>query len=122
MEEVSMAVATSFRDEIKAAIRERHCAAHPMTDKWTRGELSRNTLMGWAVEHYHWTANITEGFFYRCAKAPAHAQYRMLQTWFDEHDPKRPHLPIVLRFAAANGANLDEVRAGRGLPTTESWV
>ncbi len=28
----------------------------------------------------------------------------------------------LLRFAAANGADIAEVKAGRGLPTTEAWV
>jgi pyrroloquinoline quinone (PQQ) biosynthesis protein C len=28
----------------------------------------------------------------------------------------------VLRFAEANGADLDAVKRGRGLPTTEAWV
>src|SRR5438045_1138024 len=37
-----MAIATSFRQELEAAVMERHCANHPMTEKWARGELSRN--------------------------------------------------------------------------------
>ena len=42
-------------------------------------------------------------------------------TW---HDRARPGelLSAFARFAAANGANVDEVKRGRGLPTTEAWV
>ena len=117
-----MAVSTAFRDELKAAVEARHCADHPMTDKWARGELSRNCLMGWAIEHYHWVSNIRPQTFYTLATAPPDVRESILENFREEHDPSRPHLPIVLRFAAANGADVEEVQRGRGLPTTESWV
>src|SRR5215210_2576894 len=113
----------TFRQELKAAVLERHCAHHPMTQKWVRGELSRNALMGWGIEHYHWVSNISPVTFYRLAKAPPDVREMVLANYQEEHDPDRPHLPIVLRFAAANGADVEEVvQRGRGLPTTESWV
>ncbi len=111
-----------FREELKSAILERHCANHPMTDKWARGELSRNALMGWGVEHWHWVSNVHDAAFYRCAYAPRDVQMAILGNWNEETAPERPHLSIVLKFAAANGADVDEVKRGRGLPTTEAWV
>ena len=45
-----------------------------------------------------------------------------LDNFHEETDPERSHLDIVLRFAEANGADLAAVKAGRGLPTTRSWV
>jgi pyrroloquinoline quinone (PQQ) biosynthesis protein C len=117
-----MTAVRTFREELKAAVLERHCAHHPMTQKWARGELSRNALMGWGVEHYHWTSNISPVTFYRLAKAPPDVREMVLANYQEEHDPNRPHLPIVLRFAQANGADMDEVKRGRGLPTTEAWV
>jgi pyrroloquinoline-quinone synthase len=113
---------SSFRDELKAAILERHCANHPMTDKWARGELSRNALMGWGIEHWHWVSNVHDATFYRCARAPRDVKLALLGNWNEETDPERPHLDIVLRFAAANGADVEAVKRGRGLPTTEAWV
>ncbi len=117
-----MAVSTSFREELIAAVDSRHCADHPMTDKWARGELSRNCLMGWGIEHYHWVSTIRPQTFYTLAKAPPDVRESILQNFREEHDPDRPHLPIVLRFAAANGADVEAVKRGRGLPTTEAWV
>jgi pyrroloquinoline quinone (PQQ) biosynthesis protein C len=117
-----MAVATSFRQELEAAVLERHCANHPMTEKWTRGELSRNALMGWAVEHWHWVSKMNPATFYVCAKAPPDVVAEELVNFREENDEQRPHLDIVLRFAKANGANIDEVKAGRGLPTTQAWA
>ena len=103
-----MATITRFRDDLKAAILERHCANHPMTDKWARGELGREALMGWGVEHWHWVSNIHDATFYRCAGAPRDVQLAMLGNWGEETDETRPHMDIVLRFAAANGANIEE--------------
>ena len=113
---------TSFRKELESAVLERHCANHPMTEKWARGELGCNALMGWAIEHYHWISNLSQGRQGQLPRAPADVQDSESENWHEENDPVRPHLEIVLRFAEANGAQCDEVRARRGLPTTEAWV
>ena len=105
-----MVVSTSFRDELRAAVDERHCADHPMTDKWARGELGRDALMGWGVEHYHWISNIRPNTFYKLAKAPPDVREMILENFQEENDPNRPHLPIVLKFAQANGADIDAER------------
>jgi pyrroloquinoline quinone (PQQ) biosynthesis protein C len=117
-----MTAVSTLRRDIESAILERHCAHHPMTQKWARGELSRNALMGWGIEHYHWISNIQSSVYYKLATAPPDAQQFIAANNFEENDPAKPHLPIVLRFAEANGANIDEVKRGRGLPTTEAWV
>ena len=58
-----MTAVSTFRRELEAAVLERHCAHHPMTEKWAPGELGRDALMGWAVEHYHWISNVRPTFF-----------------------------------------------------------
>jgi len=40
----------TFRKQLEVAVSERHCANHPMTEKWARGELSKRCMMGWAAE------------------------------------------------------------------------
>jgi pyrroloquinoline-quinone synthase len=60
--------------------------------------------------------------FYICAKAPPDVIAAELENYHEENDEQRPHLDIILRFAKANGAQIDEVKAGRGLPTTEAWT
>jgi pyrroloquinoline quinone (PQQ) biosynthesis protein C len=117
-----MTAVSTFRQEVEAAVLERHCAHHPMTQKWAAGELGRNALMGWGVEHYHWIHNIYCCTFYMMAGAPPTARATLLANYLEENDPNRPHMDIVLRFAEVNGADLAEVKRGRGLPTTESWV
>lgn len=117
-----MTAVSTFRRELEEAVLERHCAHHPMTQKWARGELGRDALMGWGIEHWHWVGNMTPVMFYTAAQAPPDVRQVILANYLEENDADRPHLPIVLRFAEANGADLDAVKAGRGLPTTESWV
>ena len=117
-----MAGKSAFRQELEDAVLERHCAHHPMTDKWVEGELGRPARMGWAVEHYHWISTmLNEASFNICAKAPDDVIALELENYNEEADPDHPHLDIVLKFAKANGADLDEVKKGRGLPTTRSW-
>src|SRR3954454_12008390 len=117
-----MTAVSTFRRELEEAVLERHCAHHPMTEKWGRGELGRDALMGWGIEHYHWISNLTPATFYMLASAPPDVREALLDNFREENDPNRPHMPIVLRFAQANGAVLDDVLAGRGLPTTDAWV
>lgn len=113
---------TSFRERLQAAVLERHCANHPLTEKWVQGKLSRNAMMGWAIEHWHWVSKMPQAAFYICAKAPKDVIASELENLHEETDEARPHLEIVLRFAKVNGANIEKIKAGRGLPTTEAWA
>jgi pyrroloquinoline quinone (PQQ) biosynthesis protein C len=45
-----------------------------------------------------------------------------IENFHDETADERPHLNIVLRFAEANGADIEQVKKGRGLPTTRAWT
>jgi len=117
-----MATKSALREKLEAAVLECHCANHPLTEKWAAGKLSRNAMAGWAIEQYHWISNIYRGELFKAANTPIESQKLLLGNYLEEVDPERPHLDIILRFAAANGANVDEVKRGRGLPTTESWV
>lgn len=113
---------SEFRLELEAAVNERHCADHPMWNRLAAGELGRRACMGWAVEHYHWISTmLREATFSICAKAPDDVIEVELENFREEEDPDEPHMEIVLKFAKANGADLDEVRNGEGLPTTRSW-
>ena len=117
-----MATKSTLRERLEAAVMERHCANHPLTEKWAAGQISKNAMMGWGIEQYHWISNIYKGELYKAANTPLEAQHLLLSNYLDEVDPERPHLDIILRFAAANGADIEKVKKGRGLPTTEAWV
>ena len=117
-----MSESANFRTALEEAVLERHCANHPMTEKWAAGELSRNCLKGIAVEHWHWIKNAARWNFPVCAKAPRDVVALQLENYQEENDVDRPHTSIILRFAEVNGADLDQVRASPGLPTTLAWA
>ncbi len=117
-----METKSSLRERLEAAVMERHCANHPLTEKWAAGQVSKNAMMGWGIEQYHWISNIYKGELYKAANTPLEAQHLLLSNYLEEVDPERPHLDIILRFAAANGADIEKVKKGCGLPTTEAWV
>src|SRR5262250_1781184 len=100
---------SSFTEQLQAAVMERHCANHPLTEKWVEGKLSRNAMMGWAIEHWHWVSKMPQAAFYICAKAPKDVIAAELENLHEETDEARPHLEIVLRFGKANGADIDAV-------------
>ena len=115
-------MARSFRRELEEAVLERHCAFHPMTEKWARGELGKRAMMGWAVEQYHWVKDMSESAFLICSKAPDDVVANEIENVHEETDPEHSHLDIMLRFAQANGGNIKKIKAGEGLPTTRSWL
>lgn len=115
-------MASSFRKELEDAVARRHCADHPLTEKWAKGEIGRAARMGWAVEHYHWVSKVVPMLISICVGAPRDVIKFTLENFNEETDEDHSHLDIVLRFAKANGADVDAVKKGRGLPTTESWV
>ncbi|MEE8332497.1 MAG: iron-containing redox enzyme family protein [Alphaproteobacteria bacterium] len=117
-----MSGTASFRKALEDAVLERHCANHPMTEKWAAGELSRNCLMGIAVEHWHWIKHASRWNFPLCAEAPRDVIALQLENYMEENDDDRPHISIIQRFALVNGADLDEVRKSPGLPTTRAWA
>ena len=118
-----MANVSAFRQELQGAVDQRHQANHPLIDKWSRGEVSRDTIKGTAAEIWHWISHlIPEAFFSICAKAPQDVIDMEMENYREETDPKNPHMDLILRFAKACGHDLEELKAGRGLPTTEAWA
>jgi len=112
----------AFRKALEEAVDAQHCADHPMTNKWAEGKVGSKCMMGWAVEQYHWVSRMRPKDFYICAHAPNDVIDSQMETRKEEIDPDHSHLDIMLRFARVNGADLAEVKAGQGLPTTRSWV
>ena len=59
-----------------------------MTQKWAAGELSRDALMGWGVEHYHWISNLPPVNFYRWRSAPPTCARRLLDNYLRGARPR----------------------------------
>ena len=118
-----MAAMTTFHRELQGAVNEQHQADHPLIAKWARGEVKRETVTGAAAEIWHWVGNLLpEAFFNICAKSPADVVDMEMENLREETDPDNPHTELLLRFNEACGTDRKVLMAGRGLPTTESWL
>jgi len=115
--------ADNFRKSLQAAIDRRHQANHPMIEKWAKGDIKRETVAGAITEIHYWISKlIPEALFAIAANAPQEVQEMELENYGEELDPANPHPQLILRFAAACGISEEQLKAGRGLPTTESWL
>jgi len=112
----------TFRKSLQDVVAARHCADHPMTEKWATGELGRRCMMGWAAQQWHWVSKMNPVAFYICKDAPDDVIAAEIDNVREENDPSRSHLDIMLRFAKANGGNPERIKKEQGLPTTRSWV
>jgi len=112
----------TFRKRLEEAVNERHCANHPMTEKWAEGKLSKNCMMGWATEQWHWVSKMNTPTFYICKDAPDEVIHAEIDNFHEEMDPNHSHLNIMLNFAKANGGAPTKIKKSVGLPTTQSWV
>jgi len=114
-------VATTFADEMVAMVQRRHCVRHPLTEAWVRGELTREQLGRWAIEHYHYTRDL---YFFigrilsNCDVPEGRAIE--LENLAEEEDPRDMHNQQLLDFIGACG--LDPVEAAKSdpLPTTKA--
>ncbi len=114
---------SSFRNALQAVVDERNQASHPLIDKWAAGEVGRETIAGAIREHWYWINNlIPEALFNICAKAPEDVVAMEMENYAEETDPANPHVELLLRFCEACGMTREQLAAGRGLPTTESWL
>ena len=112
-----------FRKDLQAAIDKRHQANHPIVAKWERGEVKRETVAGTITEIWYWISKlIPEALFSIAANGPQEVAEMELENYAEELDPANPHPQLILRFAKACGISEEQLRAGRGLPTTEAWL
>ena len=103
----------TFRKRLEEAVNERHCANHPMTEKWAVGELSKHCMMGWAAEQWHWVSKMNTPTFYICKDAPDDVIHAEIDNFHEEMDPDHSHLDIMLNFAKTNGGAPTKIKKKR---------
>ncbi len=114
-----MAVAT-FRQQMLDIVEEHHCKRHPLIDTWVRGDLSRETLGRWAVEHWHYTHDLHR-LIGRILANCDHQEGRDMEidNLSDEQRGSDPHNRQLLDFVDACGLDSDELVQRPPLPTTQ---
>jgi pyrroloquinoline-quinone synthase len=106
-------------DELDARIAARSILQHPFYRAWSAGTLTRRDLATYARIYYPHVAAFPE-YLRSAAKgaelAPVRAE--LLDNLREELTEPRPHAELWLRFAAAVGADPEEVRAAAPTPAT----
>ncbi len=118
-----MASASKFRAELEQTVRSRHSRAHPFTERWVRGELTRMQLAQWTIQQWHYIANFSQymaGVYARCPEREVR-DYLLENMWEEELAATR-HSEYLVRFAAACGVDRETFMATQALPTTEGLV
>jgi pyrroloquinoline-quinone synthase len=114
-------VATEFATEMRELVQRRHCERHPLTEALARGELSREQIARWAVEHYHYTKDL---YFFigrilaNCEVPEGRAME--LENLAEEENPEDMHNNQLLDFIAACGFDVAAAVASDPLPTTKA--
>jgi len=122
-----------FHDALVKARTVRHSGAHPFSAAWANGELGRQQLGFWAMQHYYYIVLIPQQFgHFFCRLPDLDARQHMLENLIGEEEPGKPgkrHPDLLLKFARACGVSAErtknaEVR-GEILPSTRamrSWI
>ncbi|MBV8771681.1 MAG: iron-containing redox enzyme family protein [Deltaproteobacteria bacterium] len=115
--------ATNFAEELEQAVRSRHSRTHPFTERWVRGELTRDQLGQWSSQQWHFVGNFSQymaGVYARCPQRDVR-DYLLENMWEEELAATR-HSEYLVRFAAACGFDRERFMATGPLPTTEALV
>src|SRR5437879_5854946 len=96
---VTQTSAPAFRQQMLDTVERRHCKRHPLTEAWAKGELSKEQLGRWAIEHYHYTCDL-HAF---CGRILANCDVQdgrnmELDNLADEQNPEDPHNRQLLDF------------------------
>jgi len=111
----------NFRIQLEQTVRSRHSRAHPFTERWVNGELTRNQLGQWAIQQWHFIGNFSQymaGIYARCPERDVR-DYLLENMWEEELAATR-HSEYLVRFADACGISRQRFMATGALPTTEA--
>ena len=107
-----------FRRRLEAAVLAKHSRMNPFTEKWVKGELSREQLGAWASQHYQYVSQFARWCAAVYAECPdSNARDFLLENIVEEESGVK-HVDLLIRFAEACGVSRKEVETKQQLPTT----
>ncbi len=117
------ATPTSIADEVDRLIEERSLLRHPFYQAWQRGELSLDSLRGYAQQYYHHVLAFPQYVSAAHAGCPDQgARQELLENLIEEERGEENHPELWLRFAEALGVDRDAVAGSEPLPETARLV
>ena len=122
-----------FFAALEAARQPKHGGGHPFSRAWANGELSREQLGQWAVQHFYYIDAVPQQFAALYARLPdLDARQHLLENLLGEEMPAHPdkrHPDLCAKFARACGVPRDRLLSAEErsevLPTTRAmraWV
>ncbi len=127
---------SEFREQIEAAIQQRHSKTHPWSDAWVNGRLDKHLLGEWTKQHYHYVSLFPQWLATVYGNCPYDdvrhfiTENIMEEEGFvgDDQFPAVKHTDLLLDFGEHCGMSRREVvdaqRNGELLPETlglQSW-
>lgn len=121
---------SEFQSQLETARKPTHSGMHPFTQAWVDGNLTKEQLGRWAVQHYYYIEPIAQQFAMLFSRLPdLDARTHMLENLLGEEDPNGRHPDLLLEFAGHCGVDRNFAMSadlrGEILPTTRamrSWV
>jgi len=121
---------SEFQKQLEVARKPTHSGMHPFTKAWVDGELSREQLGRWAIQHYYYIEPIAQQFAVLYSRLPdLDARTHMLENLLGEEDPNGRHPDLLLDFAEHCGVEREHAMTaefrGEILPATRamrSWI
>lgn len=119
-----------FWQKLKEARQEVASIRHPFSKAWANGELTREQLGDWAVQHYYYIAPVPQHLALLYSRIPdLDARQHIMENIVGEEMPDQPekrHPELMVKFAMACGKTREEVEEAedRGdiLPTTRAMA
>jgi pyrroloquinoline-quinone synthase len=124
---------TEFFAALEGARQPKHGGGHPFSRAWGNGELSRQQLGEWAIQHFYYIDPIPQQFAQLFARLPdLDARQHLLENLLGEempHAPGKRHPDLLRKFARACGVSDERMHLaeqnGEVLATTRAmraWI
>ena len=119
-----------FWAALEAARQPSHSGLHPFSAAWAAGDLTREQLGEWAVQHYYYIRPVPQHFALLYSRLPdLDARQHLLENMLGEEMPEQPekrHPDLLVKFGMACGKSRNYIVDGedenRILPTTRAMA
>ena len=119
-----------FWAALEAARQPSHSGLHPFSAAWAAGDLTREQLGEWAVQHYYYIRPVPQHFALLYSRLPdLDARQHLLENMLGEEMPEQPekrHPDLLVKFGKACGKSRNYIVDGedenRILPTTRAMA
>jgi pyrroloquinoline-quinone synthase len=111
---------SAFRTKLEQAVASRHSRMNPFTEKWVKGELTRDQLGQWVCQHYQYVSQFARWCATIYGDCPDGDARDFLLENIVEEESGIKHVDLLIRFGEACGVTRAQVESAVQLPTTRA--